>query len=453
MGRRGFFSWLPHVGLPFVVFFPLFGWGQEHPINSAPTSDVVQILPFIEETSGFAPTETAQANDPSAVIDAASDEDRVTIDPYGSLWGSMHFATSRTNPGPFTLWVFSEEEQGEPAFDIDARRSRVGIDVAGPKAGAWGYQWGGRVEIDFFGQFFTENRAGARLRHAYFEANNGAWRFLVGQTWDVVSPLNPGMVNFTPAWAAGNIGFRRAQFRVERTLDLENGTQWIFQGSLNQDIVDDFPSEPGVRRESAAYPVFQARTAVQLETAAADPIILGISGHYGETGFDFIQRGPPPLNLPPADDTRFPTWSINLDAEVPLTRGWTFRGEVFHGANLSPYFGGIGQGVCPCLRKSIRSTGGWLELVRVWSPAWETHAGFGIDDPDNRDSLMGRVQNEVYFTNLILHLTDQLSTGWEIAYWQTLYKDRRVGQVPSALLTPNAPGEAITLEWMVRYDF
>lgn len=452
MGHRGGFSF-QLFKLVFLVFVPLIARGQENEIDPALKGPYGHTPPPLVIVSSHSKAETPHSEKTASFFHSKSAVEGVTVTPYGSLWGSMHFASSRTNPGAFTLWVFSEKQQGEPALDIDARRTRVGIDVAGPKSELSGYRLGGKVEFDFFGQFLTENRAGARLRHGYFEAKSDEWRFLVGQTWDVVSPLRPGMLNFTGAWAAGNIGYRRAQFRVERTLKFEDDTLWLMQGSLNQDIVDDFPTDSGVRRESAIYPVAQARTAIQFGTVGSKPIVLGVSGHYGETGFDFIVNGPPPLNLPPADDTRFTTWSINLDAVVPLTPQLTLRGEVFRGANLSPYFGGVGQGVCPCLRKSIRSTGGWAELAWVWSPAWETHCGLGIDDPNNNDSLMGRVQNSVLFSNVILHVTDHLSTGLELAYWRTLYQDRRVGQIPDSLLTPTAPGEAVTLEWMVRYDF
>jgi hypothetical protein len=159
------------------------------------------------------------------------------------------------------------------------------------------------------------------------------------------------------------------------------------------------------------------------------------------------------LNLPPQDDVRLKTWSINLDAEIPLSPTLTLRGELFRGANLSPFFGGIGQGVCPCLRVPIHSEGGWIELAMQLSPRLESHIGFGIDDPEDEDSLLGRVQNSFAFGNLILQVTDELSTGVEIAFWRTLYHDRRVGMIPAALITPRTPGEALTLDWMVRYDF
>jgi len=163
-----------------------------------------------------------------------------------------------------------------------------------------------------------------------------------------------------------------------------------------------------------------------------------------ETGFDFVTAGPPPLSLPPSDDGRFKTWSFNLDLELPITRSLTLRGEYFQGANLSPFLGGVGQGVCPCLRRSIHSIGGWLELVQHWSPSWESHAGMGIDDPRDEDSLLGRTQNSFVFANLIWHISDELSTGWELAWWRTLYHERRAGLIPPALLTPSAPGAAFT---------
>ncbi|HSG73140.1 MAG TPA: hypothetical protein VLA12_22185 [Planctomycetaceae bacterium] len=384
-------------------------------------------------------------------------EESIRVEPYGSLRGNMYYSSSRTNPGSFTVWVFSDETQGEAQFEIDVRRSRIGAHILGPEIelGLEEYSSSGRVEIDFLGQFLTENRASPRLRHVYWELQSESHRFLVGQTDDVISPLLIGMLNFTLGRGGGNIGFRRAQFRAEQTIPLEGDTKLLLQESLNQDIIDDFPAEPGIRRETANWPVIEGRAAILFPAPgdAERTATIGLSGHVGETGFDFLAAGPPPLNLPPQDDVRLKTWSINLDAEIPLSPALTLRGELFRGANLSPFFGGIGQGVCPCLRVPIHSEGGWIELAMQLSPRLESHIGFGIDDPEDEDSLLGRVQNSFVFGNLILQVTDELSTGVEIAFWRTLYHDRRVGMIPAALITPRTPGEAITLDWMVRYDF
>ena len=49
--------------------------------------------------------------------------------------------------------------------------------------------------IDFQNSVLTtENKATVLLRHAYAEVKDDDFRFLVGQTWDVISPLTPGML-------------------------------------------------------------------------------------------------------------------------------------------------------------------------------------------------------------------------------------------------------------------
>ncbi|MEZ6053916.1 MAG: hypothetical protein R3C02_21405 [Planctomycetaceae bacterium] len=378
-----------------------------------------------------------------------------TITPYGSLWANMVYATQRTNPGEFTFWVFSEEDQPEDAFAMDARRTRLGADITGPRLDLFGgADTAAKIEIDFLGEFVTENRPNARLRHGYWEAHNEDYRLVIGQTWDVISPLHPGTLNFSVGWNGGNIGFRRAQFRLERFVPLDEDWELTLQGSANQDVVADFPTDPSIRRESANWPVMEGRAAVSYSPCPKDPPLLavGVSGHVGKVGFDFNQVGPPPLSLPPTDNVRIPTWSVNLDARLE-TENWIVQGEFFHGANLSSFLGGIGQGVCPCLRVPIHSTGGWLETVFHWTPDWESHLGAGIDDPDNNDSLLGRTYNRFIFGNLIWKATEHLQTGFELTFWKTLYHDTRVGLINPALLTPDAPGRAVTGEWMVRYDF
>lgn len=386
----------------------------------------------------------------------SEDKDAFRMVPYGSLWTNALYASQRTTPGPFTLWVLSRDMQGESVFEMDARRSRVGVNVNGPgiSTGSSSFETDGRIEIDFFGDFLTENTTGTRLRHAYWEIRNDQWRCLIGQTWDLISPLRPRTLNFSVGWAGGNLGFRRTQLRLERTFHLANNQSLILQTSVNQDIVPDFQTNAAIRRESTGLPVLMERVAFAFPVPHGDQAAeIGFSGHFGETGFDFLEPGPPPLNLPPEDDARFKSWSVNIDAEIPLKRNLTFRGEFFHGANLSPYLGGIGQGVCPCLRTPIHSTGGWAELTKVWSTYTETRIGLGFDDPANGDMVAGRGLNQFAFANQLLHITGAISTGVEFSWWHTSYYESRVGIIPDSQLLPRTDGEAYVTEWMIRYDF
>ncbi len=371
--------------------------------------------------------------------------------PYGAFWADMVYGSRRTNTGAYTLWVFSREDQGEGSFVVDARRSRFGLNVEGPRIAALGgAQTSGQVEIDFHGEFIIENRASVLLRQAFWEAKDESLRILVGQHWDVISPLYPNTLNYPVGWNAGNIGFRRAQFRLEKYHQLA----WLkitTQFSLNQDIVSDFVRVAGIRRESTSWPVLEGRMAFGIGSNPKTE--LGISGHIGEAGFDFLEPGPPPLNLPPEDDVRFRTWSFNVDYRTQITDRLSFQGELFTGANLSAYLGGIGQGVCPCLRVPIRSSGGWLDLGYQWNPNLRSHIGCGIDDPRNNDLLFGRSYNHFIFANISVDLSEHLTTGIEVTSWKTLYLETRQGQIPAQDLGPTEPGESVTIDWMVKYAF
>ncbi|TWU35116.1 hypothetical protein Poly41_42600 [Novipirellula artificiosorum] len=378
------------------------------------------------------------------------------IIPYGTIWADMVFATSRTVPGRFALWIASEQDQGEAAFELDARRSRVGLDVLGPSIGC--LDSGAKVEVDFLGNFTTDNQPDVRLRHAYWEAKNDDTRLLVGQTWDIVSPLLPNTVNFSVLWAAGNVGFRRTQARAERYIDLGSGTTWSLQGGIAQNIIQDLAtgfSAAGVTRESGSWPMLQGRSAIAFNNVVAGgkTLALGVSGHLGETGFDFSGGHPANPALVAEDDARIETWSFNGDATIPLTERMSFQGEFFTGSNLSNILGGISQGVCPCLRVPIRSTGGWGELSYVLNKKSSLHFGYSIDDPNDADSLIGRTKNQVLYANIFYKFTDNLLTGFEVSNWRTDYHNRTNEPGYTFVSAPTEPGKAVLLDWMMRYTF
>ncbi len=376
--------------------------------------------------------------------------------PYGAFWADMVYATERNFPGPYTLYIPSPQTQGERAFTIDARRTRAGFNVTGPELPLFGgSDSGGQLEVDFFGQSINENQAGVQIRHVYWEAKNERWRMLVGQTWDAMSPLMPNTLNYSVGWMGGNIGYRRSQFRWDRYLDFSPTSLGILTLSLNQDIVPDFSTATTTDRESTSWPIIESRVGWKLGDRGEGglPLEMGVSGHIGRTEFDFRAPGPPPLLLPPEDDRTFRTWSINLDLKAPLNEYCGFQGEVYTGANLSPFLGGIGQGVCPCMRLPIRDTGGWGEFWYYWNPQVHSHTGFGVDDPNNRDSLIGRSYNSFIFANLMYDITKKFTMGFEVTYWKTSYMELRAGLVPPSQLGPTEQANSVVFDWMCKYAF
>lgn len=360
------------------------------------------------------------------------------IVPYGVIWASSSYETSRTVSGDAPFYVYSADAQGEDSFHVDAKSTRLGFDLIGPRIWAFGCaETAAKVEIDFQGSFVTENKGTVLLRHAYVEAKTENTRLLAGQTWDVISPLFPFTLMYPVGWGAGNIGYRHAQLRGERIIPVNDGLLFTLQGSLNHDLDNpsDYAGTPGVRGDHAGWPVLMGRIGTTLGPRGQGclPITVGVSGHIGEQDYDF-----PAPN--PVDDAVVKTWSVNADFRFPITERFGFQGEFFAGQNLATYLGGILQGINPATREGIRSIGGWGEVWYFWRPNLHSHVGYCVDDPRNEDITTGRTYNEMIFANIAWDVTPKLLVGLETSVWETRYKTQ-------------SPGEATRVEFVVKYGF
>jgi len=364
------------------------------------------------------------------------------ITPYGTLWATMTYETEQTNNGNYVYYVYPKNLEGDDAFHADARSTRLGVDVLGPRVPILGCaQSGGKVEIDFQRTIDGENKPSILLRHAYVEVKNEEFRLLFGQTWDVISPLFPGVLMYTVGWGGGNIGYRRAQFRAERYLAFSDVTLVTIQGSLNTDAISD--SATNLDGDHAGWPVIEGRIGTTLGQRGPGclPIDFGVSGHIGEQFFDFNSPWPNP-----AKDVGCRTWSVNGDVRIPITHRFGVMGEFFTGENLGTFQGGILQGVdigtttTPGTRRPIRSTGGWVDVWYDWTPRLHNHNGWGIDDPLNQDITVGRTYNSFIFTNLSYDLTAKFLVGVEVSYWKTFWKTED-------------PGKSLNTALVAKYNF
>ncbi|MFZ1933182.1 MAG: hypothetical protein WCB27_26295 [Thermoguttaceae bacterium] len=357
------------------------------------------------------------------------------VTPYGYLWGNSVYSTERTSPGSYTLYVQSASTTPESEFIVDVRNTRLGFDVLGPKIPCLGCaESGGKVEVDFQNSVLTtENKPTIMLRHAYCEVKDEDFRILVGQTWDVISPLNPDMLLYSVGWDAGNIGYRRAQFRYERYLNFSDVSLVTVQSSINQDVFPD--TITGATGEPSNWPIVEGRVAwtVGRRGQGCLPITVGLSGHIGEDEFDSTVLG---------RDNRRRTWSGDLDVRVPLNECWGVEGECYIGENLSPFLGGIGQGIDPLTGNTIRDAGGWFEVWYDCTPKLHSHVGYSVDQPNNHDltAATERSYNQFYFGNLIYDVTKNLLVGVEVSSWKTLY----VGELP---------GDSVRTEFVAKYGF
>ncbi len=358
-----------------------------------------------------------------------------TITPYGYLWANLVEEAGRTYPGNYPLYVSKPRPNTNDDCYVNARSTRLGFDVLGPRIDCLdGAQSGGKVEIDFQRQIDVDYKPSLLLRHVYAEVKNDDFRLLVGQTWDVISPLTPGVLFYSVGWDGGNIGYRRPQFRAERYLALSDTFQVITQGSVDTcQSSDTTGSATTYTALNSGWPILEGRVAMRVGPRGPGclPWEWGVSGHIGEFVYDFVQGSV--FHFPSVDGVPVRTWSFNTDLRVPITSRFGVQGELFMGQALGPFFGGVGQtvNVTPYTDShsvihyasgdAIRSRGGWVNLWYDWTPRLHSHTGYSIDDPIDGDVNSGRVYNAFYFANVSFDVTPKLLVGFEYTSWRTLW--------------------------------
>jgi len=285
---------------------------------------------------------SAQVREPEAI--PATEEFQFRF--YGRLKADASLDTALVDPGNFARWVESPDLSEEHThFNLTVRESRLGFDVTAPGDGP---SISGHVEVDFYGGG-AENRNVLMLRHAHIDIDwDSGWSLLAGQYSDVISPLAPTTVNYPVAWWVGNIGYRRPQLRVSRRFGDPDGGLLV-TAAVSRTIGDDFALEPGDSGVDSGRPTVQGRIAWEWRQGR-NQAGFGVSGHQGveDLSDDF---GEPGLD--------YESWSIGLDARLPLGQRWLFKGEVWTGENLDDYLGGIAQGINLDGGVGVRSTGGW----------------------------------------------------------------------------------------------
>ncbi len=363
---------------------------------------------------------------------------KLRFDLYGYIKIDAAFDTQRTDNGNFIRWVESRDDalgtgRTDSEFNLTANQSRVGINLTAPTY--QGIETAGKLEVDLYGGD-DEDEPNLRVRHAYLEIRipEANVTILAGQTWDLHSPLLPTTVNLAPNWWAGNIGFRRAQLRLTRTIERASGARWILQGALARNIGSTFPlvnDDTGTIADSGedrGLPTIQWRAALSVPLYQRRAT-FGVSGHWGEEEFDISNTGA---------QEDFESWSVNLDFQVPFSDRVLLRGELWTGANLASYLGGIGQGVSiPALDggvgEEIGATGGWVQLSLKASEKLRVNYGFSLDDPHNRDLPAGaRQRNRSIYGNVLYNLTPNLVIAAEVGHWKTDYKGIRNGDTVRA---------------------
>ena len=335
---------------------------------------------------------------------------------FGAFSGELIFAEKRPLiPSAISL-IAPDFGNDSTTAELHAKSSYLGAAVIGPQFGS--FQVGGLCLAYFYGEVVDEDVPGLFVARMYGELKNDFWRFSLGLDGDLVVPLAPTTLNWAIGNGAGNMGYQRSQFRIERYLYPDYDTQLTFQCALTDPTVTSFANFNLVEglQESNGWPNLEGRVVwgygprCELAGEQKRSIEVGASGLVGQ--LRRTRLGPPDI----AD-----VWAYGFDAQVKLTDWFGFKAEFFDGQAIGTYNAAIVQNF-NANREPIRSSGGWGEVYVYWTPCLHSHFGYCIDNPRDADLTAGLPsRNEFVFGNVLWDVTNSIDVGFEISHWETAY--------------------------------
>jgi hypothetical protein len=368
------------------------------------------------------PTEAPEVTPTSAPVqwsEIVSNGNRIRL--YGLLRLDTNIDSQRPNDAQSPLFITSKDPRGGNSgagnFTMTPRLTRFGVDLSGPRVPALGNgKLTGELEIDF-NNGGSESRPIIRIGHAYLRMNWDRFSILVGQTWDLFSPLSPTVNSTNLMWNAGNLGDRRPQFRLSYEPKAGDGTVSLAVGAGLTGTIDGQNLDADGYRdgETSGKPNVQARAGYSRALwVDGQPFTIGVGGICGWMN----------TTKPVGGRTDFHNQAVNIDYTLPLTGRMSLRGEVWWGRTLADVRGGAGQGIKVTNGRDIRTRGGWSELTIRALPIWTFHPGYTVDDPANGDILSGaRTRNGAVYFGTRLRFSRNFMIGADYLRWKTSYKN------------------------------
>ncbi|HEX6938580.1 MAG TPA: hypothetical protein VF158_04160 [Longimicrobiales bacterium] len=339
--------------------------------------------------------------------------------------------------GQSALWAdLPELEEDEWFHGGDVRNTRVGLDFDGPVLfGDWRAR--ATIEVDFFGGFtgtgaFSDEQPNLRLRLAYADLTNGRTTVRIGQMWSPTfgyAPESLSHIGFPLGWGAGGlIGWRFPGIFLYHDITNDEGLDVhlqlaAFRGSWSDELLPDDVSAG----EATLMPQLEARVGIGRSPERGTTWEAFVAGHI-----DHKDRSGP------GDDSDFELdgWAFNGGFRVRPGR-FTLLGNGYVGEAIGQLFAQILQ---------FGDFEGWgiqgqvgYDIARDWS-VW---AFYGIDDPDDDDEDLLRLDNQI-IAAMLRYRVRQYAIGLE---WFRAMTDHRLAFDDER----DVNGNQFALS--VRYDF
>jgi hypothetical protein len=241
---------------------------------------------------------------------------------------------------------------GDNGTNLTAMHSRFGLKWNGPMLDN-GWNASAVFEFDLFDSS-SNNQMKFRDRLAAFTIAKDQHSVLIGQHWDIFSPLGPTtLMTNGYLWQTGNMGFRRAQARYTY-----KGENFELAGSIND------PSMSGESSETDS-PLFEGRVGFGLAG-----LKLGVSGTYGQDD----------KTLPDGDSD---IWGLSADLVWPISSTYSVKGEIAAGENLANFLSR--SKVNTVTGEEQETLAGWAELTYTGTD-FDWWAGGAFENVDDAQS-------------------------------------------------------------------
>jgi hypothetical protein len=368
----------------------------------------------------------APPSDDGITVSMLNGKSRLKI--FGSLSALTVFSTSRPYAPGLPLFLLPDSPFGldTNTFDIHGRQSNIGASFIGPEAN--GFTPSATFVAFIANDSLTGDSYGLLPYNAYGELKNEDWRFAAGLQNDVFNPRKPNVISLAAMFTTGNTGSFRSQARLERFIKPSDTAEYTFQFALSDPIQSVLGSRDLRIQEDNGWPNVEGRISMGLGQAATlvgnrtvRPFELGTSAFVGQIRTTRSILAPQDPQAPVRNVVD--CWGFGIDAAVNLTNSIGFQGELFTGAGLGEYNGGIGQTFDSGTQNAIRSAGGWGEVFAYLTPRLHIHTGYGIDSPLRRTGdTFPLTQNQTFFTNIVWNWSKNVQISNQVDYRRTDYQ-------------------------------
>ncbi len=284
------------------------------------------------------------------------------------------------------------------AIGFTAQNSRFGFLFSPYTIGNASFDVDARLEFDLFSTTLTNiHGLSPRIRRAYFGMGGDSWHVLLGQEWDLFSPLNVASFDFVNMWQMGNLGIRRPQLRYMYTHDVSEETG--IETGMSLGLPSNNLNFANTSNDSA-MPMLQGRLGLT-HNLSAGKMKAYLSGVFHRT------HAAQKIN----------NWGLALSLYVPVHAYFKPSMEIHYGKSLGNLLS------LTSTTTKQRALAGWAQVKSNWTDKVSTVVGYGMEMLKNSEVAAGAIKTNMDgFINISYSPVKPVSIGMQFDHIRTNYQ-------------------------------